>query len=167
MQKIAGQLIYALLIIGSTIALPEILSTAHSEPADRIIVESMTSVAFDRIIADRESRYLIVFMTSWCGPCREELPGLINLNNKYNGRGLKTIGISLDYDGPKAIQPLIDKVRVNFPVYWINEETAKKYNIYAVPMIFLVKEGGIVEKIVGIRSEKHIDKKINIFLEEK
>lgn len=164
-QKIAGQLIYALLIIVSTIALPEILSTAHSEHADRIIVESMTSAAFDNIIADRENRYLIIFMTSWCGPCREELPGLINLNNKYKGRGLKTIGISLDYAGPEAIQPLIDKVRVNFSVYWINEEAAKKYNIYAVPMIFLVKEGGIVEKIVGIRSEKYIDKKINIFLE--
>jgi thiol-disulfide isomerase/thioredoxin len=96
MQKIAGQLIYALLIIGSTIALPEILSAAHSEPADRIIVESITSAAFNKIIADRENRYLIIFMASWCGPCREELPGLINLNNKYKGRGLKTIGISLD-----------------------------------------------------------------------
>ncbi|MCG2755079.1 MAG: TlpA family protein disulfide reductase [Desulfobacteraceae bacterium] len=164
MQKIARQLIYALLIIGSTIALPEILSIGHSEPADRIIVESMTSAAFDKIIADRENRYLIIFMTSWCGPCREELPGLINLNNKYKGHGLKTIGISLDYDGPMAIQPLIDKVRVNFPVYWINEEAAKKYNIYAVPMIFLVKEGEIVEKIVGMRSEKILDKKLADFL---
>ncbi|MDI6687517.1 MAG: TlpA family protein disulfide reductase [Desulfobacterales bacterium] len=164
-QKIAGQLIYALLIIVSTIALPEILSTAHSEPADRIIVESMTSAAFDRIIADRKNRYLIVFMTSWCGPCREELPGLINLNNKYKSRGLKIIGISIDFNGPTAIQPLIDKVSVNFPVYWISEETAKKYNIDAVPMIFLVREGRIVEKIIGKRSEKYIDKKINIFLE--
>ncbi|HUV50525.1 MAG TPA: TlpA family protein disulfide reductase [Anaerolineae bacterium] len=165
MQKIAGQLIiYVLLIIGSTIALPEILSTAHAEPADRIIVESITPAAFDKIIADRENRYLIVFMTSWCGPCREELPGLINLNNKYKGRGLKIIGISIDFDGPMAMQPIIDKVRVNFLVYWINEEAAKKYNIYAVPMIFLVKEGEIVEKIVGIRSEKFLDKKLADFL---
>jgi len=164
MQKIARQLIYALLIIGSSIALPGILSTGHSEPANRIIVKSITSAAFDKIIADRKNRYLIVFMTSWCGPCRKELPGLINLNNKYKGRSLKIIGISLDFDGPIAIQPLIDKVRVNFPVYWINEEAAKKYNIYAVPMLFLVKEGRIVEKIVGRRSEKFLDKKLADFL---
>ncbi len=163
MQKIAGQLIYALLIIGSTIALPGILSTGHSDPADRIIVESMASAAFDKIIADQESRHLIVFMTAWCGPCRKGLPELINLNNKYKSRGLKIIGISLDME-PMALQPLIDRVRVNFPVYWINEGVAKKYNIYAVPMFFFVKHGKIVEKIIGNRPEKYLDKKIADFL---
>ncbi|MBW2568059.1 MAG: TlpA family protein disulfide reductase [Deltaproteobacteria bacterium] len=164
MQKIVGQLIYALLIIGSTIALPGILSTGHSEPADRIIVESITSVAFDKIIADRENRYLIVFMTSWCGPCRKELPQLINLYNKYKNCGLKIIGISLDFDGPMAIQPIIDKSHVNFPVYWINEKAAKKYNVYAVPMLLLVKEGRIVKKFIGTQSEKFLDKKLADFL---
>ncbi|MBC8198576.1 MAG: redoxin domain-containing protein [Desulfobacterales bacterium] len=140
------------------------LPATHAK-AGPIKIENMTSASFDQLINDQDNKYLIVFMTSWCAPCRKELPTLIKLHKKYRDRGLKTIGISLDLDCPKTMQPILSMLKLNFPFYCVKERVATKYKIVAVPMLFLVKHGEIVEKIIGERSEKYINKKINIFLE--
>ncbi len=54
--------------------------------------------------------------------------------------------------------------RVNFPVYWVGEKAVSELNIYGIPMIMLVKDGEIVEKIVGKRSRRFLDKTIRNFL---
>ncbi len=104
-------------------------------------------------------------MAAWCGPCIDELPSLNRLYNKYNGRGLKFIGISIDIEGPLAMQPIIDKLNVGFPVYWYGESALKKFSIFAIPMVYLVKNGQIVKKLPGRRSERDLEKKIRKFLD--
>lgn len=39
---------------------------------------------------------LINFWATWCDPCREEFPDLVNIHTKYEGRGLEMIFVSLD-----------------------------------------------------------------------
>jgi len=133
--------------------------------ASPVKIENISSASFDQIINDKDNKHLIFFMTSWCGQCRKELPTLIKLHEKYRDKGLKTIGISLDLDCPKVMQPILSMLKVNFPFYCVEEKVAIKYKIIAVPMLFLVKEGRIVEKIIGKRSEKFLDKKLADFLE--
>ena len=103
-------------------------------------------------------------MAAWCGPCIDELPVLNKLYQKYKKQGLKLIGISIDLEGPKAMQPIIDKLQVSFPVYWYGESAVQIFSLFAIPMIFFVKDGRIVEKLPGQRSEKALNKKIREFL---
>ena len=107
-----------------------------------------------------DCRCLIVAMAAWCKPCRKELPVLADLYTRYRDRGLEIVGISLDLEGPEALQPIIDKAKVNFPVYWVGEEAIETHDIYAIPMLFLVREGKVVEKIPGKRSKNYLEKKI-------
>ncbi len=106
---------------------------------------------------DPNNQRMIVAMAAWCGPCRKELPALIKLYEKYEDQGLKMVGISLDANGPEAMQPILDKARVNFPVYWVGIDVAHQFNIYAIPMIFFIKDGQVVEKLPGQRTEKFLE----------
>ena len=103
-------------------------------------------------------------MAAWCGPCIDELPVLNKLYKKYKTQGLNLIGISIDLEGPHAMQPIIDKLKIGFPVYWYGESAVEKFSIYAIPMIYLVKDGQIVEKLPGRRPGRELDKKIRKFL---
>ena len=120
---------------------------------------------FDGLIMDKSSANMVVAMAAWCKPCREEMPILEKLHRQYSPAGLSMIGLSLDANGPKKLQPLVDKHNVTFPVYWVKGDAAKKYRIFGMPMILLIKNGEIVEKIPGQRSEKFLKKKITEFLE--
>lgn len=126
----------------------------------RIVVQKIEPKELDKLMKSRESRSLVVAMASWCGPCREELPFLIKLHNKYKDKGLKIVGISLDTDGPEAMQKIVDRMKVNFPIYWAGEDAADKYGIYAIPMLYLIKNGKVIDKIPGRQSEASLEKKI-------
>ncbi|MBU1571318.1 MAG: TlpA family protein disulfide reductase, partial [Proteobacteria bacterium] len=123
------------------------VSDILAEGGARIVVEKIGANELDKLMKSRESRSLVVAMASWCGPCREELPFLVRLHNKYKDKGLKIIGISLDVGGPEAMQKIADRIKVNFPIYWAGEEAADKYGIYAIPMLYLIKNGKVIHKI--------------------
>ena len=129
-----------------------------------VTVQKISEAALDELIHSGKEKIVVTFMAAWCGPCIEELPALNKLHHKYRARGLKLIGISIDLEGPQAMQPIIDKLKVGFPVYWYGESAIQKYSIFAIPMIFWVEDGQIVEKLGGRRSEKELDKRIRKFL---
>lgn len=131
----------------------------------RIIVESMEIAALDALIRENESRYLIALMAAWCGPCKKELPALIRLYAKYRKQGLKLIGISLDLEGPAAMQPTVDRMKVNFPVYCVGEKAVNTYGIKTLPMLWVVRNGGIEERLIGHQKEQTLEKKIRDMLD--
>jgi len=152
-------------LIGAVVFACGFFFSSQVRPEASTAVKSIDTVELDRLIKDKDCQCLIVAMASWCGACREELPTLIKLYDKYKGQGLKIIGVSLDLEGPSAIQRIVDGMNVNFPFYWVGDKAVSEYNISAIPMLFLVKNGEIVEKIVGKRSESFLDKKIGNFLQ--
>ena len=129
-----------------------------------VTIQKISESALDELINANNNKILITFIAAWCGPCIDELPALNKLYRKYKNQGLKLIGVSIDMEGPKAMQPIIDKLHVSFPVYWYGESAVQKFSLFAIPMIFLVKDGQIVEKLPGRRSEKELNKKIREFL---
>jgi thiol-disulfide isomerase/thioredoxin len=141
-----------------------VFSNTPAQPDSKSVVELIEPSKLDELMKNKDCQCLIVAMAAWCGPCKEELPILVKLNDKYKSQGLKMIGISLDMGGPQAMQPIVETFGVDFPVYWAGEEAIYKYEIIAMPTLFMVKNGEIVERIVGKRSEAFLDEKIRDFL---
>ena len=129
-----------------------------------VTIQKISESALDELIKADNNKILITFMAAWCGPCIDELPVLNKLYQKYQKQGLKLIGISIDLEGPKAMQPIVDKLKISFPIYWYGDTAVQKFSLFVIPMIFLVKDGQIVEKLPGRRSEKELSKKIREFL---
>ena len=127
-------------------------------------VQSVPIAAFDDIVR-RSENCLVVVMAAWCHPCIEELPHLNALDRKYRPRGLKTVGISLDYAGPEAMQPIIDNLKIGFPIYWTGEAVIEKYAITKIPLLLFVRNGRILRRVHGGRDSAAIEKEIMAFLE--
>ena len=132
-----------------------------AEPA--VTVGTVDSAGIEKLIKESGGT-IIVGMASWCFPCRQELPTLVKLYNKYKDQGLKVVGISVDISGPSAIQPIVNEEHVNFPVYWGGEPAIKTLEINRLPMLLLVKNGAIVERVIGKEDETVLDGKIQDLL---
>jgi thiol-disulfide isomerase/thioredoxin len=94
---------------------------------------------------------LLNFWATWCGPCREEIPELIALQNHYKDR-LQIIGLVVDDDDEKEIRSVITTEGINYPVASADPETRFAYGgIAALPTVFVINaEGRVVQKHVGL-----------------
>jgi len=142
------------------------LTTAGGYADGKNPVTAISADQLDELMEGDNGRHLLVAVASWCSPCRKELPALNRLFDKYREQGLSVVAVSLDADGPEAMQPVVDELDLTFPVYWSGPKPARKYNIIGVPTVFLIKDGKTVEKVIGQRSEKFLEEKIKMLLAE-
>jgi peroxiredoxin len=94
---------------------------------------------------------LVNIWASWCPPCRQEMPSMQRLYEKFRGKNLEILAVSIDSNGREAVAPLMRKIDLTFPVLLDPKETIKPlYGITGVPESFIVdKEGILVKKIIG------------------
>ena len=137
---------------------------AGGEALASTVIVPIEEAELDKLLNAREDRLVVTFVAAWCPPCIDELPILNKLYRKYNNKGLKLIGITIDIEGPRAMQPIVDKLKIDFSIYWYGEKGVQKFKLNAIPMLFFIKDGEIVEKVYGRRSESALNKKFKEFL---
>lgn len=94
---------------------------------------------------------LLNFWATWCGPCRSEIPSLIELQNRYKDR-LQIIGLVVDDDDEDAVKQVINSEGINYPVALATNQIRFDYGgIPALPTLFVINtEGRVVQKHVGL-----------------
>jgi thiol-disulfide isomerase/thioredoxin len=62
-----------------------------------------------------KGKVLVVnFWATWCAPCREEIPALIQVQEKLGPKGLQIVGIAIDQ--VERVKPYAAEMRINYPV---------------------------------------------------
>ena len=85
---------------------------------------------------------LINFWASWCGPCRQEMPVLSELHDKYRALGFTVLGVNVETDTRKA-KKLLQELPVSFPVVFDSDSVvSKQYDVIAMPSTVLVDRNG-------------------------
>ena len=93
---------------------------------------------------------LLDFWATWCGPCRDEIPLFVQLQDKYRDRGLQIIGISMD-DGPEPVRQFYRDFHMNYPVALGGARLGELYGgVLGLPIAFLIgRDGRIYAKQLG------------------
>jgi thiol-disulfide isomerase/thioredoxin len=109
---------------------------------------------------------LLNFWATWCGPCKAEIPGFVELQAKYRDQ-LTIIGYSVDDDAAKA-RAYAQEYKINYPVLLGEgrEDVQDAYGpIWGIPASFLIsKDGKICKKHLGIAPKNVFDKEIAALL---
>lgn len=90
---------------------------------------------------------MINFWATWCGPCRQEMPLLNRLHEKYRKAGFTLLGVNVD-DQPQAAQDMARKLGIGFPVLFdSNKLVSRRYDVDAMPSTLLIDRDGKVRYI--------------------
>jgi thiol-disulfide isomerase/thioredoxin len=110
------------------------------------------------------------FFATWCQPCRESVPHLIEMNRKYGKQGLQILGLSADEDGERLVRTFVDEQHITYPVALAGETTLADFGVRSVPVMIVVdKKGRVAEVFRGFNDEigRSSDKLIKKLLAEK
>ncbi len=96
---------------------------------------------------------LVNFWATWCGPCREEIPYLASLTDRYPEH-LVVIGVSEDAGGVDMVEAFADQYGVNYPIVMSTPEIKRAFpGVFALPTSFVVDpDGQMVQTHVGLIS---------------
>lgn len=131
--------------------------TAESEPETSGKVEvgapapdfSLENSAGGKInLADYKGKVVLLdFWATWCPPCRMSTPAIVKLNQKFKGKDLAVIGVSLDEDASNVVPPYIKKENVVHTIVYGNDSNVTQdYQVRAIPTFFLLDKKGVVYK---------------------
>ena len=109
---------------------------------------------------------ILDFWATWCGPCRMEIPGFIELQKQYADKGLVVVGVSLDQDGVSVVKSFMDKTGINYPVVLGDETIVNAFGgVEGIPTTFIIdRQGRIVRKHVGYAAKTEFESEIKPLL---
>jgi peroxiredoxin len=106
---------------------------------------------------------VINFFATWCPPCRGEIPGFVEVYEKYKGQGFAMVGISVDTDTRDKLPAFVQDQKITYPVLLGGDgSTAKAYGgVSAIPTTFFVGKDGVIRNVhVGFMDKAAFDAEV-------
>ena len=148
-KRILGAVTFMLLIMGCT------SPSGSTEYAPDFSLESLSGEMIS--LSQYKGKVVLVdFWATWCPPCRQSIPELVKLQEKYREDGLIILGLSLD-DPQQAnneyLRAFAKHFKINYAILRADLNVVKAYNgnvQMAIPTLFVVaKDGKIADRHVG------------------
>ncbi len=111
---------------------------------------------------DLAGRVIVLnFWATWCGPCREEIPDFVHLQDSLGVLGLQIVGISLDEtsDAELLVTQFAVEFEMNYPILIDDGTVADLYGgNYALPTTFVIgRDGMIRHRVIGSVSAQTLE----------
>jgi thiol-disulfide isomerase/thioredoxin len=139
--------------------------------SDPVLVDAQ---GFQKILEQHRGKPLLVnFWATWCEPCRDEYPMLIELAKQYAPKGLQVVGVSMDDDGDMIlVRRFLARYKPVFPNYRKKpgDEAAFRQSVLSgwtgtMPVsIFYFKDGRIAGSFMGEKGRDQYEQMIQSLL---
>ena len=145
-------------------------SDAGTEDAPNITVKDLGGA--DVSLSQYKGKVVLVnFWATWCGPCRVDIPWLIDFQNKYGARGFTVLGMAMDEGGKSDVDPFVrderfevggQKVGMNYPILLGNDDVSDKFGgLLGLPTSVLIsRDGKKIKTFIGLVNYEKMAKEI-------
>lgn len=143
-------------LLGSTaIGAKEPLTVLSAEQLEKLLEQSRGKVV------------MLNFFASWCPPCREEIPSLVELRKRYSPEQVVFIGISVD-EKMDDLKKFVADTPFNYPIYLADPRVAYTYNVQSIPHNTVYnKAGKLVANQPGMIEERDLRQALDGLVREK
>lgn len=122
-----------------------------------------------RVWSDRDldgKAVLLNFWTTWCAPCRKEMPIFDEMQEIYGPKGFTVLAVSLDQEGWDVVRPYMAERKFSYPVFVGDESVERGFGrITSFPTTYFVRRDGTIDtKHVGGLSRSHVVRRIESVL---
>jgi thiol-disulfide isomerase/thioredoxin len=115
---------------------PSRANSAHT-PFSQVSFPLVDAAGLSSMVASHKGAVVAVnIFASWCPPCREEVPDLIRVRNRFSAEDFVLIGVSVDKE-PKALVSFLNRLKVNYPVALAGDDFIAEMRVTAVPRLLL------------------------------
>jgi thiol-disulfide isomerase/thioredoxin len=106
---------------------------------------------------------LVNFWATWCGPCREEIPSLVALQQRYADQ-LVVLGLSIDTRPAADVKAFADQYQINYPVAIVGDDVVEAFGgVPAVPSTFVVSPAGkMLQRHVGMLDPARTEQEVRV-----
>jgi len=128
-----------------------ILQKGEAAPAIKLVTTSGQPITLNNY-----KGYVLVmdFFATWCIPCKESIPHLNSLKQKYGKQGLQILGVSVDEGNDREVKNFIAERRISYPVAVADEELQTEYGLRSIPTVYVInKRGMVAEKFQGFSDQ--------------
>ena len=129
-------------------------------PEPNMAFQSLEGEPFE-VFAIQNSVVLLNFWGTWCGPCLDEIPHLIEMNNQFGPAGLRVVGVAVASGSNKEIQAFIQAQGINYKVVIGGMDQVKGiFHVRGFPSSLLIDRAGVIQKryfgpqtVAGLRND--------------
>jgi len=110
-------------------------------------------------LSDYKDKVVVLDLwATWCGPCRLEVPHLVELQNEYGGKGVEVIGLTTEdpEDAEELVRDFAKEFKINYKLGWSPREVslALMNGNSSIPQTFVIAPGGrIITKFRGFSTQ--------------
>ncbi|HWN86673.1 MAG TPA: TlpA disulfide reductase family protein [Vicinamibacterales bacterium] len=159
--------IAALLVLAGAPLSAELLKPAARKPATNFSLPGRDGKPV-QLSTLKGKVVLLDFWATWCAGCKVEIPWFIEFDKAYRSKGLAAIGVSMDDEGWKRIEPYLQKNPISYTIVAGNFDTAAPYNITALPVTVLIDRAGrVAAQHVGVVDKKSFETELKQLLAER
>lgn len=119
-------------------------------------------------LADYKGKVVLLdFWATWCGPCKVEIPGFIELQDKYGKDGFQVLGVSVD-DTADKLKPYVAEMKMNYPVLQGlgHDDLLDAYGpMFGIPVsVVISRDGKVCARHTGLTDKATFEQQIKALL---